>query len=232
MGQAMTRVPLFEQLRAEQDQLREQANFLKRAKARRGLSRPRLTERRQHMAGWHYAVIALAVAAGAIISLQWSSEPGPLAFTIGKSDKLHYAGAFLAAPPDRELPLRFTDGTRLDFVAGSSARVASVEAQGAHLVIEKGRAAVAVVHRPDSRWRVDAGPFQVAVVGTRFDVSWDVTARVLELRLSEGAVRVSGGLLNEALEVRAGQRLRAFGDDARVELSDAAEIAHSTQEQP
>lgn len=228
----MTRVPLFEQLRAEQDQLREQASFLQRAKAQRGLSRPRRTERRQRIAVWHYAVIAVAVAAGAIISLQWSREPGPLAFTVGTSAQLHYAGAFLAAPTNRELPLRFSDGTRFAFAAGSSARVASVDAHGAHLVIEKGRAEVAVVHRRNSHWRVDAGPFQVAVVGTRFDVSWDMTARVLELHLAEGAVRVSGGLLGEALEVRAGQRLRAFGDDARVELSDAAEVPTSAQERP
>lgn len=218
----MSRVPFFDQLRAEQDQLREQASFLKRAKARRGLSLARRPERKHRVGVWHYALVSLAVAAGVILWRQWPSEPGPLAFTIGGSEKLHQSGAFLAAPSDRELPLRFADGTRFALAGGSSARVASVDSHGAHLVIEKGRAVVAVVRRPQSRWRVDAGPFQVAVVGTRFDVSWDAMARVMELHLEEGAVRVSGGLLNEALEVRAGQRLRAFADKARVELSDAA----------
>jgi TolA-binding protein len=231
----MTRVPFFEQLRAEQDQLREQANFLERAKARRALTPARRPEKKRTTA-WQYAALTLAAVAGAVIWLQWPRDP-ELAFTIGSSSQLHHAGAFVAAPADRELPVRFADGTRFSFAAGSSARVASADPHGAHLVIEKGRAAVAVVHRPDSRWRVDAGPFQVAVVGTRFDVSWDVTSRVLELRLDEGAVRVSGGLLNAALEVRAGQRLRAFADDARVELSDAAAsdalgIRHSQEEQP
>ena len=217
----MTRVPFFEQLRAEQDQLREQASFLERAKARRALAPPRSVEKKPRFAAWHYAAITLAAVAGAVIWLRWTNEP-ELAFTMGSSGRLHHAGAFVAAPSDRELPIRFADGTRFSFAAGSSARVASADPHGAHLVIEKGRAAVAVVPRPDSRWRVDAGPFQVAVVGTRFDVSWDVTERVMELRLDEGAVRVSGGLLNAALEVRAGQRLRAFADDARVELSDVA----------
>jgi hypothetical protein len=231
----MTRVPIFEQLRAEQDQLRQQAGFLERAKARRGLGLMRRPERKHRFSAWQYAAISLAVAAGALLWLQWPSAPGPLAFTIGSSPQLHQSGAFLAAPSDRELPLRFADGTRFALAGGSSARVASVDAHGAHLVIERGRAVVAVVHRAKSRWRVDAGPFQVAVVGTRFDLSWDVTARVMELHLDEGAVRVSGGLLNEALEVRAGQRLRAFADNARVELSDADEDAatlrHSAQEQ-
>jgi TolA-binding protein len=221
MGRAMTRVPLFEQLRIEQDQLREQAGFLKRAEARRGLNLVRRPERPRRWTAWLFAT-AVGVAAGALVWQQWPAQQVQLAFNIGDGNELRHAGAFVAAPSDRELPLRFADGTRFALAAGSSARVASLDTHGAHLVIEKGRAAAAVVHRPDSRWRVDVGPFQVAVVGTRFDVSWDVATRILELRLTEGAVRVSGGLLNEALEVRAGQTLRAFADDARVELSDAA----------
>jgi TolA-binding protein len=140
---------------------------------------------------------------------------------VGEGGKRAEAGSFVAAPVDRALPLRFDDGTRVSLAAGTSARVASLDGHGAHIVIEKGRAVASVVHRPDSRWRVDVGPFQVAVVGTRFDVSWDASARVLELRLDEGAVLVSGGLLSDSLRVQAGQRLRAFADDARVELSGA-----------
>lgn len=221
MGRAMTRVPLFEQLRTEQDQLREQADFLKRAAARRRLSPLRRPERRRRWPVWGLAA-AVTVAASAFIWQQWPASRDLSAFHVGDGSEVRHAGAFVAAPADRELPLRFADGTRFALAAGSSARVASLDARGAHLVIEKGRAVAAVVHRPDSRWRVDVGPFQVAVVGTRFDVSWDVASRILELRLDEGAVRVSGGLLGEALEVRAGQRLRAFADNARVELSDAA----------
>jgi TolA-binding protein len=221
----MTRVPLFEQLRTEQDQLREQAGFLKRAEARRGLSPMRRSEPRRRWQAWGLAA-AVAVAASAVVGQQWLARQDLSAFQAGDGNELLHAGAFVAAPADRELPLRFADGTRFALAAGSSARVSSLDAHGAHLVIEKGRAVAAVVHRADSRWRVDVGPFQVAVVGTRFDVSWDVATRILELRLDEGAVRVSGGLLGEALEVRAGQRLRAFADDARVELSDAAGASH------
>jgi ferric-dicitrate binding protein FerR (iron transport regulator) len=212
----MTREPSFEQLRAEQDQLRAQAGFLKRAQ-RQGLALPRRRPKPRRLATWMLAA-PLAAAALVVLWLSWPRSPEPLSFTIGAGQRGH-AGTFVAAPADRELPLRFADGTRFALSAGSSARVASLDSQGAHLVVEKGRVVAAVVHRADSRWRVDVGPFQVAVVGTRFDVSWDAAARVLELKLDEGAVRVSGGLLSGALEVRAGQRLRAFADDARVELS-------------
>lgn len=215
----MNREPSFEALRAEQDQLRARAGFLKRARARQRVSpgRAPAKPRRFSLRLWVVAV-AVALVASLSLMLSRSPAPAPLAFTMGDGQRGH-AGTFVAAPAERELPLRFADGTRFTLSAGTSARVASLDAQGAHLVIEKGRVAAAVTHRPASRWRVDVGPFQVAVVGTRFDVSWDATARVLELKLDEGAVRVSGGLLGEALDVRAGQRLRAFADDARVELS-------------
>jgi hypothetical protein len=221
----MTRVPSFEQLRTEQDELREQAGFLKRAQARRGLARSRSRTRRWSWAHWTFGAAA-CVATSLLLWVSWPSSDEPLAFTIGDGQRAH-AGAFVAAPADRELPLRFADGTRISLAAGTSARIATLDAQGAHWVLEKGRAVAEVVHRPDSRWRVDVGPFQVAVVGTRFDVSWDAAARVLELKLNQGAVRVSGGMLGEALEVRAGQRLRAFADDARVELSGSDEERHS-----
>lgn len=223
----MTRGPSFEQLRSEQDELRARAGFLKRAQARRGLARPTPRTKPWYQSRWSLGV-ALSVAASAALWLAWPTS-SELAFTIGDGQRAH-AGTFVAAPADRELPLRFADGTRFALAAGTSARVASLDAQGAHLVLEKGRAVAAVVHRPDSRWRIDVGPFQVAVVGTRFDVSWDAATRVMELKLDQGAVRVSGGLISEALEVRAGQRLRAFADDARVELSGGNEEARPTPE--
>jgi hypothetical protein len=213
--------PPFERLRAEQDRLRAQAGYQELAKSRRGmLKAPRHTVSRR-AAAWVVAA-TLGVAASAIVWQRWPGGVETLSFTIGDRAERGAAGAFVAAPPDRELPLHFADGTRFALAAGTSVRVASLDAHGAHLVIEKGRAKAAVVHRPDSRWHLDVGPFEVVVVGTRFDVSWDAAARTLDLRLEEGAVRVSGGLLHQPLEVRAGQRLRAFADDARVEMSDDA----------
>ena len=215
----MTQQTFFDELREEQDRLREQAGYLEQARARRGVARP--APERSRVRPVYFAVAAaLSVAAAALLwQLGGQGGAASASFAVGDGGQRGEAGEFVAAPADRELPLRFDDGTRVALAAGTSARVASLDGRGAHIVIEKGRAVASVVHRPDSRWRVDVGPFQVAVVGTRFDVSWDASARVLELRLDEGAVLGSGGLLSDTLKVRAGQRLRAFADDARVELS-------------
>ncbi len=215
----MTQQPLFEELREEQDRLREQAGYLQQARARRDVAVPRRRTARPKAVYFALAAALSVAAAVAVWQSRGAQSGAEASFAMGEAGKRGAVGAFVAAPADRELPLRFDDGTRVALAAGTSARVASLDGRGAHIVIEKGRAVASVVHRPDSRWRVDVGPFQVAVVGTRFDVSWDAAARVLELRLDEGAVLVSGGLLSDTLRVQAGQRLRAFADDARVELS-------------
>lgn len=232
----MTEESFFEKLRDEQDRLREQADYLGQAKARAAVRKsPRTPSRRGRLA---FAGAAALSAAAAFGLWQWHDHrPAQLSFSVGDSGQRGSVGSFLAAPADRELPLRFADGTRVALGAGTSARVASLDAHGAHIVLEKGRAQATVVHRPGSHWRVDVGPFEVAVVGTRFDVGWDAATRVLDLRLEEGVVLVSGGFLLDAVSVHAGETLRAFADDARIELvkrqepskpaAPAAEVASS-----
>lgn len=213
MDQIMNQQPFFDELRREQDRAREQNGYIEQARARQATrnNAPRtwsLNVRIFAFAG------ALSVAAAGVLTWQYFAKS--LAFSVG--GEAGSVGAFIAAPSARELPLQFADGTRVALAPGTSARVASLDEHGAHIVLEKGRAVAAVVHRADSHWRVDVGPYQVAVVGTRFDVSWDAGTRVLELHLAQGAVLVSGGFLRDALQVRAGQTLRAFSDDGRVKL--------------
>lgn len=217
----MTEAPLFEALRAEQDRAREEVDYLAQARTRSARRRPKRTlSRPLAVAG------ALAVAAAVSLSVgSWLKTP---AFAVGDARERGEVGAFIAAPHDRAVPLEFADGTRVTLAAGTSARVASLDEQGAHIVLEKGRAHASVVHRAGSRWRLDVGPFQVAVVGTRFDASWDASTRVLELRLQEGAVLVSGAFLRGALPVSRGQTLRAYSDDGRVELLDSGASAAAT----
>jgi hypothetical protein len=209
MGQAMTIPRFFEELRSEQDRARQQADYLAQA---RGRGRAPARRKRTPWLAWGGA---FAAAAGVALALgPWLKSP---TFLVGNATGT--VGAFIAAPLERELPLVFEDGTRVALGAGTSARVVSIDEHGAHIVLEKGSARASVVHRADSQWRLDVGPFQVAVVGTRFDASWDAAVRVLELRLDQGAVLVSGAFLRDALSVRAGQTLRAYADDARVEVS-------------
>ncbi len=208
----------FEALREEQDRSRAAADHVGRARARAALPKQSRSERPRPLALGIAG--ALAVAAGVALFVARGEAPGSLEFSVGDKAQAGRVGAFIAAPSTGELPLRFSDGTQLALSAGAGARVLSVETNGAHLVLEKGRATASVVHQPGAHWRVDAGPFEIVVVGTRFDVSWDPSERVMGLVLKEGAVVVSGAFLREPMRVGAGQSLHAFCNEARAELVD------------
>src|SRR5262249_9571439 len=61
-----------------------------------------------------------------------------------------------------------------------------------------------VIHRSTTDWTIGAGPYEVHVVGTRFEVKWNAEGGSLDVHVIEGAVKLTGP--SEAL-VRAPQTL-------------------------
>src|SRR5207248_423650 len=101
------------------------------------------------------------------------------------------------------------DRTRVELSPRARARLVELDARGAHLLLESGRAQLAVVHAPRARWNVSAGPFVVRVIGTRFDVQWDPERDEFDLDLTRGAVELSGCVFGSSYRVRAGWHIRA-----------------------
>ena len=131
-----------------------------------------------------------------------------------------------ATPPTR---LRFTDGTAITLEAGARLRVPTRTAAGADLVLERGRAAFAVVHRPYAAWRVTAGPFLVEVTGTRFNVSWDARDG-LRLELETGGVVVRGAGTGPGVTVHPGETLTGAAVGGRVTVAPTTpDVAGKTQ---
>ena len=130
------------------------------------------------------------------------------------------AGAPLMAQADSELPLRFSDGSLVTFQPGSSGQVDRLTGEGAEVALHRGSLQAAVKHAPRTRWLVQAGPFQVRVTGTRFDVTWLPDRRQLTVVLREGSVVVGGGLLGAGVPLRAGQRLQVALDSGQVRTDD------------
>jgi TolA-binding protein len=169
--------------------------------------------RRGTWVGGGVAFAAALAAAVAFLLLR------PASMTFRADNERGTVGGWLAAPPGGELPLSFSDGTSVRLDREARARVARIDEKGAQLVLESGRARASVIHREDTRWDVDVGPYQVRVTGTRFDVSWDPTVEVFLLVLEEGSVRVTGPLLGDGLAVVAGQTVRAAVKEQRLEIS-------------
>src|SRR5262249_19089306 len=101
-------------------------------------------------------------------------------------------GAGLATDGTRELPLVFSDGTKVILRRDSRRRVERVSRAGAHLLLERGTIRANVVHRVVTDWRFVAGPFEARVTGTELDVAWDPVKEHFELGVASGAVIVHG----------------------------------------
>ncbi|WP_437514076.1 FecR domain-containing protein [Sorangium sp. So ce1099] len=178
---------------------------------------------------WGLALAGAAALAVALVvlwptrRLDYAVEGAPVA-----------TGGYISAAPGDEARLRFTDGTTVALSPGSALRVAEVEATGARMLLEHGRASLRVTPRPKARWSVEAGPFAVLVTGTAFDVSWTRGDGTLRVDLHEGSVTVRGPLAPDGLPLRAGQRLvaRLHEGDVQISSADAASAAGATQGGP
>jgi transmembrane sensor len=211
-----------ESVRREQDLACARNSYLAEAAARRALT----WHPRRRRGPWALMATLPLVAAAAVLALRWHSRAATgLAFT-APDGEIGRVGAWIAAPAGGPLPLTFADGSLVSLYAGSRARVAASDANGARVVIERGGAHASVMHRAASRWAFDVGPFDVVVVGTSFDVNWDSDDEVFRLDLHEGSVLVSGPCMQEPRTVARGYRLRVScrtTHDEIIETRDEAE---------
>jgi hypothetical protein len=117
------------------------------------------------------------------------------------------AGGYFRIGDHAQPTLQFSDGSRLALMAGARGRVASVDGQGARVMLDDGEAHVEVVPRAGARWMFDAGPFLVSVHGTAFDLGWNADEGRLDVRLHRGAVSVAGPVSDQAISLHGGQWL-------------------------
>ena len=220
----------WEALRDAQDRACVRAGYLTAAKSRLAVSgRSRNDSRR-------WALVAMIpIAAAVALWTMWRPQSGSaLSFTTA-DNSVGKVGTWLAASAEGSLPLRFSDGSRIVLAPGSRARVVAVDAEGARMVLERGGASASVVHRQATHWVVDVGPFQVVVVGTKFDVAWDANEDEFRLDLHEGSLRVSGACLLEPKSVAQGHRLRIScraNHEEVLETNDAANGANAENRAP
>jgi hypothetical protein len=164
-------------------------------------------------------VPALALATALLLFLgTWLTRATPLSFAIG--ERPGQTGQLLSASGAVAVPVRFSDGSVLELTPHAQSRVLSVEHNGARVELQRGALRASVVHRADTAWAVVAGPFQVAVTGTKFVTEWDPQARELKVIVEEGSVVVSGGSLHQPERVSGGKVLR-------VSLAGAEQVAAS-----
>jgi hypothetical protein len=171
--------------------------------------------------GVFVAAGALALAAALVLWLAASRGPQPISYQV-VTPAAGEPGRLVAG--SEALGVRFSDGSRAELEPRAEARVAETHENGATLRLMRGKISANVVHTGSARWAVQAGPYTVRVVGTRFTTAWNPQTERLEVRVTEGAVRVESTQSGSVL-VSAGQRLDADAKENTHAVSSAVASA-------
>lgn len=146
----------------------------------------------------------LGLAAGALcaavfgILLLPASQEQLLTFTLRHDTQPESSAPAISTSPDGSWIQTHTRSASLDFSDGSSVElsahtVMNVDVLGEHSArarLSQGRLRADIHHAERTNWSFFAGPYEVRVVGTAFDLSWENSR--LSLQMHEGAVRVLG----------------------------------------
>ena len=159
-----------------------------------------------------------AAAAAALLVFWSASRLQPITYDITGGSG--FDSGYLSASPDRAALIRFSDGSSINASPGSRLRVDSTTTDGARVLLERGAAEVQVHHGRASHWLFVAGPFEVQVVGTRFNLMWDPAKEEVDLSLDEGAVRLKSPLGQGPFEVRKGQKFHASLLNRTIRMED------------
>lgn len=178
----------------------------------------RVTERpsRHWDRNWILALAPAVAVAAAITLFVWSRGASPLTFRVDGSGGV--PDAWLAAPAQHSVFVDFSDGTALRIEQSSRARVMGLTHHGAKVSLESGSIHAEVRRGQKSAWSFIAGPVNVRVIGTKFDLKWDPTREEFSVTVAEGSVGVSGSVAGAERPVRAGERLTISLQDHRLEL--------------
>ena len=201
---------LADQVSAAQDELLRELELAPQAREQLLQSLPK---RPGHLRRWAWLSLPAAAAAMCLLHV-WSR---PLAYRVGASPVNAAVGSWLSAPANGELPLSFSDQSRVTLAAGSHARVTDLSQREVKILLENGHVSVGVRHQENRHWHLRAGPFDVAVTGTRFEVTWVPEREQFELSTLEGKVEVSGEQFAPR-SVSAGETLRAERHDGRYQF--------------
>lgn len=167
---------------------------------------------------WRWAVVGAALAASAALVIWLRVLPqGPEPPRCHTADGKRVDEGQELVARSKGLALRFGDGTRVDLDSGSALLTKRLAANEVELVLKRGRLKADVQKAKGRVWRYRAGPYQVRVLGTAFDIAWDRAKKRFRVDVKRGAVHVSGGKIAGAGErVTAGQGIEATPQAARI----------------
>jgi ferric-dicitrate binding protein FerR (iron transport regulator) len=155
---------------------------------------------------WVVATVAVAALVAALFFGWRARSPALITFEVD-SPAVVNQDYLLVPSTSPSAHVHFSDGSDLTLEPGARGRVAALRADGAAIGLESGKASLRVVHRPETHWSVDAGPFAITVTGTAFDVGWSGADQLFEVTLRSGSITVRGPLATSGIRLTAGEKL-------------------------
>ncbi len=179
-------------------------------------------------ARWRSAGL-IAAAFAVIVGGLWLSVTHPVTKTVAfRVDGADLSNPnYVVAPADGSARMKFTDGSSVELAPTARLRIQQLTAHGASVVLERGRAVTSVVHRSGSNWKLLAGPFEISVVGTRFQTDWDPASEALTVDLYQGSLQIDGQRSGESAVLQKGQRFRAVGHKTSWSISPIDEVSEA-----
>ena len=171
------------------------------------------------------AAAAFALVAGALWLVAARPAAKAVAFRVEGADLSN--PNYVVAPVESPAKMMFTDGSSVELAPTARLRVQQLTANGATIVLERGRAITNVVHRSATNWKLLAGPFEITVVGTRFQTDWDPASESLTVDLYQGSLQIDGQRSGESAVLQKGQRFRAVGHKTSWSISPIDETIES-----
>jgi ferric-dicitrate binding protein FerR (iron transport regulator) len=150
-------------------------------------ARQKLHLRRSGSRRWTIALGFAAACAVAAISI-WLTTPKAPGLRYEVVGATARDGAIRTG--DNAATLEFSDGSRIQTDSHTNVSVDVLGARSVSARLSSGKLRVNVRHSPNTDWRFVAGPYEVRVVGTVFDLSWDPARSRLSVVMYEGRVQV------------------------------------------
>jgi TolA-binding protein len=162
---------------------------------------------------WLAGGVAVASAGALLAVLSLRAQHQHLTFEVA-GGALSADGRIVAKEGTR---IRFSDGSEASLTSGAEAQIENLTEHGADVVLTRGSMRVQIAKKPQASWKVAAGPYDVRVTGTAFDVSWSNQSQAFDLKMETGAVIVTGPLALAGIPLKAGQHM--FGGVAEGRLT-------------
>jgi FecR protein len=166
-------------------------------------SSPQAQRPRPRVLQWALAMAALGLVTFGVLNVTNRED----VVSVSTNEVSTPVGGWIVAG-EHESQVSFSDGTSMVLPAASAMRLLGTTANGAQVALERGTVKAQVKHRATTSYSVQAGPYTVDVIGTRFEVKWEPAAGVFSVSVFEGLVRVKCAETGLApTEVKGGEQL-------------------------